>query len=776
MNSISVIGYPRLGEKRELKFAVEAYMRGEMKENEVFSVIAGLKIRQWELQKKYGVDYISSGDFSLYDNMLDTTVMLNAVPPEYNDAPLGLLDRYLAMARGCQRGSVDLKPFGMKKWFNTNYHYLVPVLNDNIQFRLDADRIVGDYLLAKSNMINTKPAVIGPFTFIKLAKIMQEERSFRCYAERIKELYAELFNTLDQHGIPLLQVEEPALAIDLTKGETDLFRLIYDDLLKGKGRMEVLLQTYFGDIRDIHRMLFDMDFDAFGLDFVDGPKNLDLIKSCWFPSGKKLFAGIVNGKNIWKNDYAKSLQTLDELAKYIKKENIVLSTSCSLLHVPYTLDNESAMDARIKRQLAFAKEKLVELQELSELFGAGSYENSPYFRDNREILKNRKRGFRVLSTGQDKGVLFPEAEITRKPSFDERIKKQEALLGLPMFPTTTIGSFPQTDDVRKNRRQYKKGEISFEQYESFIREKISGVISLQKSAGLDILVHGEYERNDMVEYFAENLDGFLLTSNGWVQSYGYRGVKPPIIFGQVKRRAEPITVKWTAYAQSLADRPVKGMLTGPTTIINWSFPMEDYPVEITASEIARAIRDEIRDLEAAGIKVIQVDEAALREKLPLRKEGRDEYLDCAVKAFRLAVSSAKAETQIHTHMCYSEFSDIMDAIKNMDVDVITIESARSDLSILQALKESKFDRRIGPGVYDIHSPRIPSVEEICGHIEKIMQYVELKDIWINPDCGLKTRGLPETVAGLDNMVEAAKVMRNTTAGSDWLMTLEGGHV
>jgi 5-methyltetrahydropteroyltriglutamate--homocysteine methyltransferase len=758
MNSNSVIGYPRLGEKRELKFAVEAYLRGEKKEEEVVAVVDGLKIRQWLLQKEHGVDYIPSGDFSLYDSMLDTAVMLNAVPEEYNDAPLGALARYLAMARGYQCGTVDLKPFGMKKWFNTNYHYLVPVLSDEMRFRLNSDRIISGYYRAKENGIITKPVVIGPFTFLKLAKILQGEKTLPDYAEVFKELYAELLTLLGRKGIPLVQIDEPALAVDLSQEDIVLFRFIYEDILKCKGLTQILLQTYFGDVRDITCELFDMDFDAYGLDFVDGPKNIDLLKTYWFPSGKKIFAGIVNGRNIWRNDYSKSLQILNEVSKYVKKENIVLSTSCSLLHVPYALDNEVSMDARIKRQLAFAQEKLVELQELSELFGAVVYEDHPYFRDNQETIKNKKRGFSICSTARDKGSLFPEEEIIRNPDYAVRIRKQEMLLNLPLFPTTTIGSFPQTDDVRKNRQQYKKGEITFEQYSGFIKAEIRKVIHLQESAGLDVLVHGEFERNDMVEYFAENLDGFIVTSNGWVQSYGYRGVKPPIIFGQVSRR-RPITVDWISYAQSLTKKPVKGMLTGPTTIINWSFPMEDYPVEITALEIARALRDEIRDLEDAGIRIIQVDEAALREKLPLRKEDHDEYLDCAVKAFRLSVSSAKPETQIHTHMCYSEFQDIMDAIKGMDADVITIESARSDLSILGPLKDAKFDRQIGPGVYDIHSPRVPLVEEMCGHIEKIINYVDKKDVWINPDCGLKTRQWPETLAALHNMTRAARTAR-----------------
>ena len=542
----------------------------------------------------------------------------------------------------------------------------------------------------------------------------------------------------------------------MTAEDIDLFVSLYKKILAAKGGAKVLLQTYFGDVRDCYEKIISLDLDGIGLDFTEGKKSLGLIGKYGFPKGKTLFAGVVNGKNIWRNDYKKTIGIIRELEKYT--QDIVISTSCSLLHVPCTLDNETKLSEEYKKHFAFAKEKLGELAQLKEILDSGDAQSSPLYIHNTALHSEKRAG--TNDEVRARTAALTDDDLTRLPQFAQREKIQRERFSLPLFPTTTIGSFPQTSDVKSARKAYRTGELSQEDYESFIKDKIAQCVALQEEIGLDVLVHGEYERNDMVEYFGECLDGFLFTEKAWVQSYGTRCVKPPVVWGDISR-AKPMTVRWSVYAQSLTDKPMKGMLTGPVTILNWSFPREDISLKESAFQIALAIREEVLDLEANGIKIIQVDEAALREKLPLRRaDWKEDYLDWAIPAFRFVHSGVKPETQIHTHMCYSEFADIITYIDDMDADVITFEASRSDLTILDVLKQNDFRTQVGPGVYDIHSPRVPSKDEIKKAIDKMLTRIPARKLWVNPDCGLKTRGTTETAASLKNLVSAAKEARN----------------
>ena len=545
--------------------------------------------------------------------------------------------------------------------------------------------------------------------------------------------------------------------MDMTADDTDIFEQLYTEILKSKGRVKILLQTYFGDVRDCYQNICKLDFDGVGLDFIEGKQSEKLIEANGFPKDKILFAGLVNGKNIWKNNYRATLPALSKLQKYCNE--VVLNTSCSLLHIPYTTRNERKLSQDILSHFAFAEEKLTELAELKEILSSENpIKNEKYIRNIQLFSAPRRDG--ANPAVQKETAQLTDADFIRLPEFAEREKIQKARFNFPILPTTTIGSFPQTAEVRVNRAAFRKGEISEEQYEKFNKEKIAECVALQEKIGLDVLVHGEFERNDMVEYFGECLDGYVFTEKAWVQSYGTRCVKPPIVWGDVSR-AKPMTVKWSVYAQSLTEKPMKGMLTGPVTILNWSFPREDISLKESAYQIALAIRKEVLDLEANGISIIQVDEAALREKLPLRKsDWKNDYLDWAIPAFRLVHSGVKPETQIHTHMCYSEFADIIHDIDNMDADVITFEASRSDLTILDVLKENNFRTEVGPGVYDIHSPRVPAKDEIKTAIVKMLDKIPAEKLWVNPDCGLKTRGNKETVASLENLVNAALEVRN----------------
>ena len=751
----SVIGFPRVGTLRELKFATEKFFRGEINEDELKLTSGKIRKNQWLLQSSKGIDYIASNDFSFYDNLLDTAVLFNIIPERYVNLDVSPMWRYFAMARGYQGEAGDVKALAMKKWFNTNYHYMVPEIEDDTQIKLAGSKPFDEYEEAKAAGVKTKPVIAGPFTLLKLLKYTGSKKCDD-YVDELINAYKSYVSEFEKLGAEWIQFDEPFLVHDLTNDDVALFEKIYKELLKCKGCIKVLLQTYFGDIRDCYENVVKLDFDGIGLDFIEGRKTIELVEKYGFPNDKVLFAGLVNGKNIWKNNYKKTLETVSGLKN--AGINVVIGTSCSLLHVPYTLENESRLSEDYTKHLSFAVEKLTELSQLKNLADNKNPESEKAYNDNIELF-SIKRVNSFNDKVKKRVADIKESDFVRLPAFNEREKIQKAEFGLPMFPTTTIGSFPQTADVKANRSAYKKNEIPKEEYVDFNKKKIAEWVKIQEDLDIDVLVHGEFERNDMVEYFGGQLDGYVFTERAWVQSYGTRCVKPPVIWGDVSRN-HPMTVDWSVYAQSLTDRPMKGMLTGPVTILNWSFPREDVSIKESTYQIALAIRDEVLDLEKAGISVIQVDEAALREKLPLRKtDWYSQYLDWAIPSFRLVHSGVKAETQILTHMCYSEFTDIITAIDDMDADVITFEASRSDLQILDSLKENNFKTEVGPGVYDIHSPRVPSTDEIKSALKKMLEKIDADKLWVNPDCGLKTRGEKETLASLYNLVKAAKELR-----------------
>lgn len=664
--STSVIGYPRIGSLRELKFALEAYFKGEKTEDEIKALAKELRKEHLTTQKNAGIEFISSNDFSFYDNTLDQAVLLNIVPKRYRELELSELEKYFAIARGYQGKKGNVKALAMKKWFNTNYHYIVPEFEDDTKIELVGTKPFDEYTEAKQLGIETKPVLIGPFTLLKLIRFTGKKGILDVKADFIK-VYTEILKKFINLGTQWVQFDEPYLVHDLTANDLRLFQDLYSAILNKKEKTKILLQTYFGDVRDIYTVLQTLNFDGIGLDFVEGRKTLDLVKEHGFSPVKRLFAGVVNGKNIWKNNYEKTLSILNSLKE--KEIQTVVSTSCSLLHVPYSVENETKLEDKYKKHFAFAKEKLTELKEIDEIFSSANYKNNEKYQQNVALFNEDRNAFNAAVDARVKAIT--PKDFVRQPEFAQREKIQKDEFKLPLFPTTTIGSFPQTAEVRANRKAFRTGEISKEQYIEFNKKKIAECIALQEDLGLDVLVHGEFERNDMVEYFGQHLEGYLFTEKAWVQSYGTRCVKPPVIWGDISR-AHPITVDWSVYAQSITDKPLKGMLTGPVTILNWSFPREDIPIKQSVLQLALALRDEVLDLEKRGIKIIQIDEAALREKLPLRKsDWYSEYLDFAIPSFRLVHSGVKATTQIHTHMCYSEFTDIIPAIDDMDADVIS---------------------------------------------------------------------------------------------------------
>lgn len=748
----SVTGFPRIGKNRELKFASEKYFKSEISAEELERIAAELRAYGWKKQEESGITFIPSNDFSFYDNMLDTAFLLEAVPARYKTLKLSSLETYFAAAHGYQGSAGDVKALPMKKWFNTNYHYIVPELSDDTEIKLQQNnKVIAEYNEAKKLGIQTVPTVIGPYTFLHLATYTGGKKAHD-FAEKAVEAFSKLANKLAADGAEWISFAEPALVFDLSEEDKKLFVSIYKELIskiRNTSKIKISLQTYFGDIRDVYDDICKLGFDGIGLDFVEGKKTLNLLES-GFPKDTLLIAGIINGKNIWRADYQKKNVLIKQIKKTVPEENIVIGTSCSLLHVPYTTGSEDKLSKDILKHLAYAEEKLTELRDLATADSTAFEENKKLF-DSERVTKNC--AVREAIAG------LTDSDFIRKPDFAEREKIQHETFKLPLFPTTTIGSFPQTKEVRANRAAYKKGSITYEQYVEFNQKKIAECIKLQEELGLDVLVHGEFERNDMVEYFGNQLDGYIFTQNAWVQSYGTRCVKPPVIWGDVSR-SKPMTVEWSVFAQSQTKKIMKGMLTGPVTILNWSFPREDISLKEQAQQLALAIREEVLDLEKNGIKIIQIDEAALREKLPLRRsDWHTEYLDWAIPAFRLVHAKVRPQTQIHTHMCYSEFNDIIRDIDAMDADVITFEASRADLKILDALKEANFRTEVGPGVYDIHSARVPSVEEIVTALNKMLAKVEKEKLWVNPDCGLKTRGEEETIASLKNLVAAAKELR-----------------
>ena len=742
----TIVGFPRIGENRELKFITEKYFKHEATEEELKERAKDLRQHDRKLLLDSGLTNFTSNHFSFYDQMLDAAFLFNVIPENIAELDLSDLDKYFALARGYQGEKGDVKAWPMKKWFNTNYHYIVPQFTADTDVKLAGTKIFDEFVEAKEDGTITRPVLVGPFTLLQLSEFhgcVKED-----FVGAFIEAYARIFKQLEDLGANWIQLDEPSLVKDLDERELALFKALYEPLLLQKGRLKVLAQTYFGDVRDAYDVLLKLPFDGIGLDFVEGRKTLELVER-GFDDGKVLFAGVVNGKNIWRNNYQKTL----DLLKKLNVKNLVLTTSCSLLHVPYTVASEE-LEEDVTKHFSFAEEKVRELVELDALLKNQSPE---FLRKNAELFE-KPRVLENAELHQKIADLKPEAFV-RQPEFAVREKIQKQEFNLPLLPTTTIGSFPQTREVKQKRAAFRKHEISQEEYDEFIAERIDSWIRFQEEIGLDVLVHGEFERNDMVEYFGQHLEGYVFTKKAWVQSYGTRCVKPPIIWGDVSRK-EPITVRWSVYAQKQTKKIVKGMLTGPVTILNWSFPREDISIKESTLQLALAIREEVLDLEKNGIRIIQIDEAALREKLPLRRsDWQSEYLDWAIPAFRLVHSGVKPETQIHTHMCYSEFNDIIPAIDDMDADVISFEASRSNLEILDELKEKNFKTEVGPGVYDIHSPRIPTVEEIEQALHRILGKVKKEKVWVNPDCGLKTRGEKETKASLKNLTQAAQNIR-----------------
>ena len=758
----SVSGFPRIGQNRELKKIIEAYWKGAASLDEVRGTAKELRAKHWKLQAQAGVDLIPSNDFSYYDQMLDTAILLNVIPQRYKRLAFTNPEETLfAMGRGYQGDKGDVTALPMKKWFTTNYHYIVPEIEESTEIRLNGTKPFDEFNEAKARGILTKPVLIGPYTFLKLARNAQaEELTYdKGLVNAVAAVYAEVIKRFAALGAQWLQLDEPYLVLDKEDGDVSLFKSLYAKILPAReDKIKVLLNTYFGHIADVYETVNLLGFDGIGLDLNEGKdENLAAVEKYGVAENTTLFAGVVNGRNIWRNNYSVSLGLIDALRQ--KTDNVAVSTASSLLHVPFSTEVETALDPAVLKHFAFAVEKLTELKEIAVL--ADSDEDAK--KASADLAANQALfdGTRVAADPAvaERIAKLTDADFVRQPARAERQKEQRLALGLPLLPTTTIGSFPQTKEIRAERAKLRKGEITKAEYDEFMKAQIDACIRHQEQIGLDVLVHGEFERNDMVEYFGQNLNGFLFTKNAWVQSYGTRCVKPPIVWGDVSR-ANPITVEWSAYAQSRTNHVMKGMLTGPVTILNWSWPREDITHEQQTQQLALAIRDEVLDLEAAGIKVIQIDEAALREKLPLRKtDWHAKYLDWAIPAFRLVHSAVKPTTQIHTHMCYSEFNDIIRDIDAMDADVISFEASRGDLVVLDAIHDAHVETEAGPGVYDIHSPRIPGGQEIEDRIYEILKKMDIEKVWINPDCGLKTRGNAETWPSLEHMVAAAKAVR-----------------
>jgi 5-methyltetrahydropteroyltriglutamate--homocysteine methyltransferase len=765
------LGFPRIGAQRELKKAVEAYWKGKSSADELQKTAKELRARHWKLQKDAGIDHIPSNDFSFYDQILDLSCTLGCVPERYNWKGGGVdLDTYFAMARGRQQGGVDVTASEMIKWFDTNYHIMVPEFGDEQQFKLSSSKIFDEYQEAKDLGIQTRPVIIGPLTFARVGK--KKTDADYCRAKTIIPLltpvYVEILRKLQAMGAEWVQIDEPAYALDLPDRYKQAAADNYAAIARAVPGLKILVATYFDTLRDNADAVYKLPVAGIHIDLCRGNGqantqandfNKTLDEALAKIGDKVLSLGVVDGRNIWKNDLSKSLAAVEKAVAKLGADKVFVAPSCSLLHSPVDLENETEMHSEIKNWLAFAKQKLNEIATISKGANKGRDAVSKELSQSDEAQKSRKSSPRIHDDAVKARVkaITPEMK-KRKSPFKARRKVQHAALQLPPFPTTSIGSFPQTDTIRKARADFKAGKISETAYMDAMMKEIQLVVDYQHKVDIDVLVHGEPERNDMVEYFGEQLKGFTFTQNGWVQSYGSRCVKPPIIFGDVSR-PEPMTVKWSEYAQSLTKKVMKGMLTGPITILQWSFVRDDQPRRDTSRQIALAIRDEVSDLEKAGIKIIQIDEAAVREGLPLRQSDWRSYLQNAVEDFRIASCCVEDTTQIHTHMCYSEFNDMITEIAEMDADVISIETSRSQMKLLDAFVKFKYPNEIGPGVYDIHSPRVPTVKEMTDLLEKAAKVIPAEQLWVNPDCGLKTRGWPEVEAALKNMVDAAKQVR-----------------
>src|SRR3989441_11786284 len=754
------LGFPPLGANRELKRATEGYWSGKVSRAALLQTGAELRAAHWRLQRDAGVDLIPSNDFSYYDRVLDACAVVGAVPARYgwSGGPLDL-DSYFAMARGVPSGGRDVTAMEMTKWFDTNYHYIVPEFEPGQTFRLASTKVIDEFNEAKALGFHTKPALIGPVTFLLLGKTRGEGAARFDRLELLEALlpvYGDALARLAAAGATWVQLDEPCLALDRTTAELAAYARAYRFLAERAPQLQLLVATYFAGLDDNLATARDLPVAGLHVDLVRARAGqLDQLLKAW-PKGRVLSLGMIDGRNIWRADLGAALGLLERARERIGADDLWVAPSCSLLHVPVDLDLERRLDAELKSWLAFAKQKLVEVATLARAVRDGRAAVAAELEANARLIAGRRSSRRIHEPAvKQRAAGVSEKDMRRASPHAARRKRQ---LRLPVFPTTTIGSFPQTAEVRAARKKLHDGKLTPQEYDAFIADQIARTLKLQEELGLDVPVHGEFERNDMVEYFGEQLRGFAFTEHGWVQSYGSRYVKPPIIYGDVAR-PKPMTVRWSRYAQSRSAKPVKGMLTGPVTILQWSFVRDDQPRAETARQLALAIGDEVRDLEAAGIRVIQIDEPALREGLPLRRAEWAAYLDWAANAFRLATAGVSDATQIHTHMCYSEFTEVLRTIERMDADVISIENARSGSELLGAFREYTYPNEIGPGVYDIHSPRVPSTDEIVTLLRAMREVLEPRQIWVNPDCGLKTRGWEEVLPSLEHMVAAAKTLR-----------------
>jgi 5-methyltetrahydropteroyltriglutamate--homocysteine methyltransferase len=760
------LGYPRIGSKRELKKACEQYWSGKISQEELQQVARVIRAENWQLQKEAGIDLIPVNDFSFYDHVLDMSFLLGVIPKRYQQIAQAKspLDLYFAMARGYQKDGLDVTAMEMTKWFDTNYHYIVPEFSKEQTFHLNGTKVFEELAEAQAQGIQAKPVLIGAVSYLLLGKEKGKDRDFSSIdlIDKLLPVYIQILQKLQVQGATWVQLDEPYLAMDLTKAERQVFQQVYSEIRKQVPALKIILTNYFECYGDNLETALSLPVDVLHLDLVRCPSQLDDILEHQNLGSQILSLGVVDGRNIWKNDFQKSLSLITKALEKLGTERVWVAPSCSLLHSPCDLDFEQKMNPEIKQWLAFAKQKLSEVVTLSHLAkGENSPELEKALQENVQAQQNRKSSTLIHNPQVKQRVeAITPKDFERNSEFSVRQKIQKERFNLPLFPTTTIGSFPQTPEVRQLRAKLKKGELTQEEYEAEIEKAILEVIRWQEEIGIDVLVHGEFERNDMVEYFGELLDGFTFSENGWVQSYGSRCVKPPIIYGDVARSRD-LSVRWSSFAQKHTQKWMKGMLTGPVTILQWSFVRNDQPRSTTAYQIALAIRDEVVALEQAGIKVIQIDEPAFREGLPLRKKDWANYLEWAVNTFRLSASGVQDDTQIHTHMCYSEFNDIIEHIAAMDADVITIETSRSEMELLDAFIDFKYPNEIGPGVYDIHSPRVPKVGEMVYLLNKAKEVLPLENIWVNPDCGLKTRKWEETKASIENMVRAAQVLRET---------------
>jgi len=754
------LGFPRIGKRRELKKVLEQYWLNKSSEQELLDVARAIRQRNWQLQKDAGIDHIPSNDFSLYDHVLDAAITFGAIPERYNlkGKKIGLREYFMLARGGSVEGGASVPAMEMTKWFDTNYHYIVPELEPDQEFLLTSCKPVEEFLEAKQLGVQTRPVILGPVSFLLLSKMRRNHADQLSLLPKLLPTYVELLGELKKAGADWVQIDEPYLVLDGKPEYEAAYKKAFAEI--EKVGLKVVLTTYFSRLGKNLDWVLKLPVTGIHFDLVHGAEQLEsTLKE--FPKDKYFSAGVVDGHNVWINNMERTVETLERVKKAVGEEKLIVAPSCSLLHVPPDLDDENKLDPEIKQWLAFAKQKISEVTLLARALKEGKGAISTQFSANVQAIKNRAGSPRVNNEVAQKRLdNVTDAMLHRHSSYSVRSKAQRQHLQLPALPTTTIGSFPQTKEVRQLRVNLRSGKMTEAQYDQAIQEEIKKAISIQEEIGLDVLVHGEFERNDMVEYFAEFLEGYCVTEHGWVQSYGSRYVKPPIVFGDIVR-PEPITVRWSSYAKSLTKKPMKGMLTGPVTMLQWSFVRDDQPRSRTCQQLALVIRDEVVDLEKAGIQVIQIDEPAIREGLPLHREDWQAYLAWAVKSFQLSSCGVGDETQIHTHMCYSEFNDIIEAVAALDADVVSIETARSQLELLDAFVRFKYPNEIGPGVYDIHSPRVPPESEMADLLDKALAVLSPSQLWVNPDCGLKTRRWEEVTPALRLMVEAARKKRAT---------------